>query len=131
MASIAHALHLAAPILGKVASFAVSSLSGVDMPAALGTGAMDAGGYIDVVFDSDCYIAFGQTGKTVTKSGASAGFYVPTGVRMTLEYPSTSGYQYLYVSAATGTTIGWAFKSSFEDNKQYRDYIAGVRKNQF
>lgn len=129
MASLAHALLLAAPILGKVATFAVSTSSGVDMPAGLGTGAMDAGGYIDLIFDADCYIAFGATGKTVTKSGASAGFYVPTGVRMTLEYPSTSGYQYLYVSAATGTVNGWAYKSSFEDNMQYRLYIAGGRKN--
>ena len=128
MASLAHALHLAAPIAGKVANFSFTVSTGVDLNTALGAGAMSAGGYIDLRFTGDCYVAFGQTGASLTATGVSAGWFVPANERVTWEYPTTSGFQYLFCSAVTGTVQGYAMKSSFEDNAQYRLYCVGGRK---
>lgn len=129
MASIAHALHLAAPVIGRVYSFSVpTTCTGVDLNTALGAGAMSSGGYIDIILTADSYYAFGGSVASVVTSGStSAGMYIPGGQRVTIEPPSTSGYQYLVLSAVTGTAYAYVHKSSFADNEQYRAYILGKR----
>lgn len=133
MASIAHALTLMPPVRGKVYSWSFSSSTGIDMQSALGTGAASMGGYIDVIFSADCYVAFGPSGTVVTPTGSSAGMYVPGGVRQTWEIPGGSaitgvtGYNYLYATAAAGTVSAWAHKSSASDQVQFRHYLNGER----
>lgn len=120
MASIAQALMLAPPAVGKVFNSAVSTCAYIDLYSALGTGASTIGGYVDIILTASGYYAVSNaTTATLTQTGASAGMYLPGDQVRTHEMP----LQYLYVSAGTGTIQVYLSKSSAQNIAQYEAYV--------